>query len=244
MVKSKKTLTTQIISISFFSLTYIASHSFANLFYRSTTGPDYEKYKQYLDFFFGYRESSSLEQGLTYYYLVSSMIKFNLNKNIFTDLELLYSFSIQSTNLIIYTLGLLGFFYLLKFFKFNTYSIFLVLGLLNLFPPAIGLRLTMKPEILSFALLPWCILLFEKYLKSKKKEFLIQFCLLFCLIFLLKISISAMVIAFFITKYFNDLLNMKNKEFQIAADEMLDSLWAKQTPNRAKQLSNIVREHG
>ena len=173
MNMNKKSLTVQIMSVSFFSLTYVASHSFANLFYRSTTGPDYEKYKQYLDFFFGYRESSGLEQGLTYYYLVSSMIKFNLNKNIFTDIDLLYSFSIQSTNLIIYTLGLLGFFYLLKFFKFNTYAILLVLSFLNFFPPAIGLRLTMKPEILSFALLPWCILLFEKYLKFKKREFFI-----------------------------------------------------------------------
>ena len=209
---NKKSLIAQIMSVSFFSLTYVASHSFANLFYRSTTGPDYEKYKQYLDFFFGYRESSGLEQGLTYYYLVSSMIKFNLNKNIFTDIDLLYSFSIQSTNLIIYTLGLLGFFYLLKFFRFNTYAILLVLSFLNFFPPAIGLRLTMKPEILSFALLPWCILLFEKYLKFKKREFLIQFCFLFCLLISLKISISAMIILFYITKYLNNFINMKNKD--------------------------------
>ncbi|MAQ62792.1 MAG: hypothetical protein CMA48_00505 [Euryarchaeota archaeon] len=212
MSKTKNSLTIQVLSISFFSFTYIASHSFVNLFYRSTTGPDYEKYKQYLDFFFGYRDSSALEQGLTYYYLVATMVKINLDKNIFTDIDLLYSFSIQSTNLIIYTFGILGFFYLLKFFKFNTYSILLVLGILNLFPPAIGLRLTMKPEILSFALLPWCILLFEKYLESNKREFLIQFSLLFCLLISLKISISAMIILFYITKYFNDLLNMENKE--------------------------------
>ena len=37
---------------------------------------------------------------------------------------------------------------------------------------------------------------------------------------------------------------MKNKEWQLAEDEMLDSLWAKQTPNRANRLATIVRDHG
>ena len=36
----------------------------------------------------------------------------------------------------------------------------------------------------------------------------------------------------------------KEKEFKHASEEMLDSLWAKQTPNRANQLADIVREHG
>ena len=38
--------------------------------------------------------------------------------------------------------------------------------------------------------------------------------------------------------------HMKNKEWQLAADEMLDSKWAKQTTNRANRLADIVREHG
>tara|TARA_Y100000590_G_scaffold469745_1_gene659490 strand:- start:1998 stop:2408 length:411 start_codon:yes stop_codon:yes gene_type:complete len=38
--------------------------------------------------------------------------------------------------------------------------------------------------------------------------------------------------------------HMKEKEFKHAADEMLDSRWAKQTPNRANMLAQIVREHG
>ena len=40
------------------------------------------------------------------------------------------------------------------------------------------------------------------------------------------------------------LANMKIKEFQLGAEEMLDSLWAKQTPSRANRLADIVREHG
>ena len=45
-------------------------------------------------------------------------------------------------------------------------------------------------------------------------------------------------------KFKKTISHFKNKEFKHAADEMLDSLWAKQTPNRANRLANIVREHG
>ena len=38
--------------------------------------------------------------------------------------------------------------------------------------------------------------------------------------------------------------HFKEKEFKHASEEMLDSLWAKQTPNRAKRLSEIVWNHG
>ena len=37
---------------------------------------------------------------------------------------------------------------------------------------------------------------------------------------------------------------MKEHDWKDAATEMLDSLWAKQTSNRANQLADIVREHG
>ena len=46
------------------------------------------------------------------------------------------------------------------------------------------------------------------------------------------------------TKFKRAIAHMKNAEWQLASEEMLDSLWAKQTPNRAKQLADIVKEHG
>ena len=45
-------------------------------------------------------------------------------------------------------------------------------------------------------------------------------------------------------KFKKAISNMKDKNWKAAADEMLDSRWAKQTPNRANQLADIVREHG
>ena len=46
------------------------------------------------------------------------------------------------------------------------------------------------------------------------------------------------------TKFKKAIAHMKNKEWRLVAYEMLDSKWAKQTPNRANQLADIVREHG
>ena len=45
-------------------------------------------------------------------------------------------------------------------------------------------------------------------------------------------------------KFKKAISNMKEKNWKGAADEMLDSLWAKQTANRANRLAEIVREHG
>ena len=45
-------------------------------------------------------------------------------------------------------------------------------------------------------------------------------------------------------KFKKAISNMKSKDWKAAATEMLDSRWAKQTPNRANQLADIVREHG
>ena len=44
-----------------------------------------------------------------------------------------------------------------------------------------------------------------------------------------------------VSKFRKAISALQEGEWQEAADEMLDSLWARQTPNRAKELSNIVR---
>ena len=44
-----------------------------------------------------------------------------------------------------------------------------------------------------------------------------------------------------VSKFKKALKAMEGGDWEKAADEMLDSKWAKQTPNRAKELSNIVR---
>jgi lysozyme len=43
------------------------------------------------------------------------------------------------------------------------------------------------------------------------------------------------------SKFKKTISYLQNKQFKDASEEMLDSLWAKQTPNRAKSLSEIVK---
>ena len=45
-------------------------------------------------------------------------------------------------------------------------------------------------------------------------------------------------------KFKKAISNMIDTDWKGAATEMLDSRWAKQTPNRANRLADIVREHG
>jgi len=44
-----------------------------------------------------------------------------------------------------------------------------------------------------------------------------------------------------VSKFKKALKAMDDGDWEKAADEMLDSKWAKQTPNRAKEMSNIIR---
>jgi lysozyme len=45
-----------------------------------------------------------------------------------------------------------------------------------------------------------------------------------------------------VSKFKKTIAYLQNKQWEKASVEMLDSLWARQTPNRAKELSNRVKE--
>ena len=45
-----------------------------------------------------------------------------------------------------------------------------------------------------------------------------------------------------VSKFRKTLAYLENQEFRMASKEMLDSRWARQTPNRAKKLSNVIKD--
>ena len=47
-----------------------------------------------------------------------------------------------------------------------------------------------------------------------------------------------------VSKFKKALHAMQMLQWNVAADELLDSRWAKQTPNRAQELSDIIRSQG
>ena len=146
--------------------------SFTNLFFYSTYGADYQKYITYLEFFFGTVENTGSEQSPLYFFLVSFILNFRSKFISPSFLQSEISFAIQLTNLFILLIGLLGLYFLLKQFNISKNKIILVFHLLNIFPPMLSLRLTMKPEILVFALIPWFLYLINLFSKNKNINFL------------------------------------------------------------------------
>ena len=45
-----------------------------------------------------------------------------------------------------------------------------------------------------------------------------------------------------VSKFKKTLAYIENSEYKMASKEMLDSKWARQTPNRAKRLSDIIKD--
>lgn len=139
------------------------------LFYETLESPDFEKYSIYLRHFF-VEEQTGKEHGLMYYYLQSLNYSFfygdlnNFNFNIHK--------SIQNVNFYIFLFGLMGYYLLLRFFKFSKETIITTFIFVNFFPPSIAMRLVLKPEILAFALLPWVVYLVEKFKQDNNIVFL------------------------------------------------------------------------
>ena len=122
------------------------------LFYDTFESPDINKYFVYFDHFADTDLKTAREHGLMYYYL--QYLNYFFQYNSFSNIEMFLHKSIQEVNFWIYMYGLLGYFYLLRLYKFKNSTIFITFIFLNFFPVSIVLRLVFKPEILAFAFLP------------------------------------------------------------------------------------------
>ena len=151
-----------------FLLTLHLSNQLIFLFFDVTKGPDFTVYSTYFDYFFNNEKFVQREQGLAYYFFNSLILKFYNTYYEFNEIKYLLNKSIYTSNNLIYFFGILGYFNLLKHFKFSTKNIFISLSFLNFFPITFMLRMTIKPEILAFSLFPWILLFFEKYFDTKK----------------------------------------------------------------------------
>ena len=205
-----KTLNTFFLLIFIFSSIYMKEILF--LFYNSTYSPDYFKYGDYIDYFFGYRESTGRDQGILYYYLHSQYLY--LFKNVITEsnLPIYISRTIQDINFYLHLIGSLGLFKLLKFFNFKNIPIYTTLIFLNFFPLSISLRVTYKPEILAFALLPWIIYCFEVYKSEKRINFIYYSIPLLVACLTSKGSVLGMVGLFVFITYFKLIFSFKKKD--------------------------------
>jgi len=168
MVMLQKQKLTEVLSflILLFSTIWLKEINF--LFYDSTESPDFAEYFVYFDHFANSNFKTGREHGLMYYYI--HYINYYFQYNSFSNVEMFLHKSIQEVNFWIYIYGLLGYFYLLKLYKFKNTTIFTTFVFLNFFPVSIVLRLVFKPEVLAFAILPWILFCIEKF-KEKNNIF-------------------------------------------------------------------------
>ena len=161
-----------------------------------------------LDHFFTGKQTGK-EHGIMYYYLHS------LNYSVFFGDLNNFNFnihkSIQNMNHYIFLFGLIGYYLLLRFFKFSNETIFITFIFINFFPPSITMRLVLKPEILAFALLPWIVYLVEKYKQDKNIVFLYLAIPLIVSAVTLKGNVLVIFGVYFLLTYFHLLLELSVK---------------------------------
>ena len=142
--------------------------------YDSTKGTDYGKYGPYLDYYVFGNDAILQEQGVGYFWFISFFSKLKLNSLLISpEYEfLVLNFGIQVGNFLLYLFGCLGLYYLLTYLGISNKHVLLSLICIAVFPPVIGTRLILKPEILPFSFLPWCILFVFKFIDSDKNKYL------------------------------------------------------------------------
>ena len=182
-------------TFNFFILASLLYTSFVvyYLSYDIVQSPDFEKYTQYLYFYDGQFETTGLEQGNLYFYLVYSISYFvtKLIPNITTN-EIL-NISIHLTNLILIVFAFVGLFKYLVIKGFQKNNIYLALISIVFLPQLNVLRLSFKPELLALTFLTWLFYLLEKHKATKINFYLYQFSILLALLSTSKVSIVVMV---------------------------------------------------
>ena len=195
----------------FLVLTFIGLYSIVSLNFDSTQGADYEKYKNYLNFFLLGQEKTNLEQGLIYFFIIAWFINLFTYKLNPLNTEEIFSLGIQVGNFFILFIGLLGLNLLLKEFKVSNKNRYLALSVICFFPQTISLVTTFKPEILAVALLFWSIFFVEKFFNVNNNNYLYLSLFPLSLLATLKGSVTGMVGLFFIIRYFKKLRSMNFK---------------------------------
>ena len=192
--------TNSLLSVIFIFSLYI-SFAYGTLYYSSTLGPDFDYYKGYLDYFFGNKDTTNLEQGLIYFYFSSLFVSFKSEYINIMNYQEIVSHAIQLNNFLFYLLGLFGLFTFLKRKLFKTKIILIVLIILNFFPPLVELRLLFKSEIIIFPLLIWTINFLDEYLIVGEKKYLLFSILPLGIILTTKANTGLMTFIYFMIFY-------------------------------------------
>ena len=205
-----RTKTLNYLSSFIFLSTLFSSYLLGLAFYDSTTGLDWFKYFNTVGYFLGFETEITDAQGAFYFSLIAIFIELKADSLQSDNWSLILNNSIQFANFILYIIGTIGIFALFRKKGYKFFTILLSISILNFFPPALYFRLTMKPEVLGFALLPWAIYSLELYFEKRNITTLLFSSSLIAILVTQKASISGMVFLVLITFFFNEVKNIKN----------------------------------
>ena len=202
--------TVNYLSTLFFLGTLLSSYILGLVFYDSTTGLDWFKYFNSVGYFLGFDTEISDPQGALYFSFIALMIEIKTDIFQSNNWNLILNNSIQLTNFIFYLIGITGIAALFKKKGYRTQTILISLSVLNFLPPALYFRLTMKPEVLGFALLPWAFYSLELYFKERSIATLIFSSSIVSILITQKASISGMVLLSLLFIFFKEVKDIKN----------------------------------
>ena len=180
-----------VFTIAFNLLLFVINY----LSYSSHRGTDFHIYGNYLDYFVFGQQKSLQEQTVGYFSLVSKVISTNLNSLLISvDYKnLIINHGIQTTNYLLFIVGLFGIYKILKYLNLDKFTSLTIINILTIFPPLVGLRMILKPEILAFAFLPWIIYSIFLYQQNYSRKYLYILFPLIGLLLSLKASVTLMV---------------------------------------------------
>jgi hypothetical protein len=208
----------------FFLITLLFSYYLGVAFYDITTGLDFYKYRQNLYFFNAQVQEVYDSQGTLYFWSVAKLTGFTRELYGNQELSTLVNNNLQFINFLYYLLGLLGLASLLKIKKFSSKQILISLAILNFFPPAYYLRLTMKPEVMAFAFLPWLLLFFEFYIRKQTSSRTIFLALFLSIILTIKASIAGMILLSLLILFGGKVIKLKSKNILFLATTLFSSI--------------------
>ena len=189
-----KSYLVNIVSTLSFIVAALVSFFIGLIFYDSSKGLDFNKYSKNLNLFLGNEETVYESSGTLYFYLVATFFNTQFGNINDQSVSLYYNYSIQFINFILFLIGLSGLYVVFKKKGYKNFDIGVSLIILCFLPTAYYFRLTMKPEVMAFALFPWCIHLLNKFFQSRNLLNTLGSVVILSILLTIKASITGMVL--------------------------------------------------
>tara|TARA_B100001996_G_scaffold44641_1_gene32248 strand:- start:3366 stop:5087 length:1722 start_codon:yes stop_codon:yes gene_type:complete len=200
LIQIKENLANTFVSIIFIFST-LFTFVLGELFFYTPNGVDHIYHSKYLSYFLNLSENTYTGFGLIYYYIIALVSHLRIDEvNNLNAVHFMNS-SIHTANFLLYLLGIIGIYYLLRKNLFSKTTILIALTLNNFLIPVFIMRSILKPEIFAFSLFPWIILGLDKYFKLNSLKNFLLVVIPLSVMLTIKGSVTGMIIIILLIRY-------------------------------------------